>query len=292
MLSILFALLLDFLFKEPPAKLHPVVWMGGFLRFAGRRLPDTPAKGFVAGAGAWLVGAALVGALAFLLQHAASWLGGFGWIATGVLLWPLFSVRMLHSEALSVELALGRSLDEGCARLSRLVSRDTTRLTATEVREAALETLSENLTDSVVAPLLWFAVLGLPGVAVYRFANTADAMWGYRGDWEWKGKWAARTDDVLNWIPARLAGLLVWAGSFDLRKLPAQARVTPSPNGGWTMGALALALGVRLGKPGVYVLNPDGRLPDADDFRRGWRRVLAASLMGAAAACMLAWNRG
>ncbi|HQF56570.1 MAG TPA: adenosylcobinamide-phosphate synthase CbiB [Fibrobacteria bacterium] len=292
MLSILFALLLDFLFKEPPAKLHPVVWMGGFLRFAGRRLPDTPAKGFVAGAGAWLVGAALVGALAFLLQHAASWLGGFGWIATGVLLWPLFSVRMLHSEALSVELALGRSLDEGRARLSRLVSRDTTRLTATEVREAALETLSENLTDSVVAPLLWFAVLGLPGVAVYRFANTADAMWGYRGDWEWKGKWAARADDVLNWIPARVAALLLWVGSFDPRKLPAQARATPSPNGGWTMGALALALGVRLGKPGVYVLNPDGRLPDADDFRRGWRRVLAASLMGAAAACMLAWNRG
>lgn len=292
MLSILLALLLDFLFKEPPAKLHPVVWIGAFLRFAGRRLPDAPGNGFVAGGAAWLVGAVLVGGLAFLLQQATAWLGGFGWIATGFFLWPLFSVRMLHSEALSVEVALGRSLDEGRARLSRLVSRDTSRLTATEVREAALETLSENLTDSVVAPLLWFAVLGLPGVAVYRFANTADAMWGYRGDWEWKGKWAARTDDVLNWIPARVAALLVWTGSFDLRKLPAQARQTPSPNGGWTMGALALALGVRLGKPGVYLLNPDGRPPDADDFRRGWRRVLAASAMGAVVAAMLAWRLG
>ncbi len=292
MLSILFALLLDFLFKEPPARFHPVVWMGAFLRFAGKRLPFAPGKAFFAGAAAWLVGASLVGGSAFLIQHVASWFGGFDWIATGILLWPLFSVRMLHSEVLSVEVALGESLDAGRARLSRLVSRDTTRLTSTEVREAALETLSENLTDSVVAPLLWFAVLGLPGVAVYRFANTADAMWGYRGEWEWKGKWAARTDDVLNWIPARLAALLVWAGSFDLRKLPAQARVTPSPNGGWTMGALALALGVRLGKPGVYVLNPQGRRPDADDFRRGWRRVLAAAVMGAAAACMLAWRLG
>lgn len=86
--------------------------------------------------------------------------------------------------------------------------------------------------------------------------------------------------------------MLLWVGSFDPRKLPEQARATPSPNGGWTMGALALALGVRLGKPGVYVLNPEGRPPDADDFRRGWRRVLAASLMAVAAACMSAWNLG
>lgn len=292
MLSILFALLLDFLFKEPPARMHPVVWMGAFLRRASKRLPGSPVKGFVGGALAWLVGAALVGGIALLFQKASGALGGFGWIATGFLLWPLFSLRMLHAEVLSVELALERSLEAGRERLSRLVSRDTSRLTHTEVREAALETLSENLTDSVVAPLLWFAVLGLPGAAIYRFANTADAMWGYRGDWEWKGKWAAWADDILNWIPARLAALLLWVGSFDPRKLSAQARVTPSPNGGWTMGALALALGVRLGKPGVYVLNPDGRAPDGDDFRRGWRRVLAASLMGAAVACMLAWKLG
>lgn len=292
MLSILFAVLLDLLFKEPPTRIHPVVWMGAFLRAVGKRLPGAPGSAFVAGSGAWLAGASLAGGIAFLLQTAISELGRFGWVATGILLWPLFSLRMLHSEVLSVELALGRSLDEGRARLSRLVSRDTSRLSATEVREAALETLSENLTDSIVAPLLWFAALGLPGVAVYRFANTADAMWGYRGDWEWKGKWAARADDVLNWIPARVAAMLVWVGSFDPRKLPEQARATPSPNGGWTMGALALALGVRLGKPGVYVLNPEGRPPDADDFRRGWRRVLAASLMAVAAACMSAWNLG
>ncbi len=292
MLSILFALLLDFLFKEPPARMHPVVWMGAFLRRASKRLPGSPVKGFVGGALAWLIGAALVGGIALLFQQASGALGGFGWIATGFLLWPLFSLRMLHAEVLSVELALERSLEAGRERLSRLVSRDTSRLTHTEVREAALETLSENLTDSVVAPLLWFAVLGLPGAAIYRFANTADAMWGYRGDLEWKGKWAARADDVLNWIPARLTCLLIWLGGFDLRLLPDEAAKTPSPNGGWTMGAMALALGVRLGKPGTYLLNPQGARIGADTFRRGLRKAAIAGGAGAVLMAALAWRLG
>jgi len=239
-----------------------------------------------------MAGAVVAGTVGWLLEQGASRIGPMGAVLEGICLWPLFSLRMLHAEALAVETALTESVEAGRARLSRLVSRDVSRLSATDVREAALETLSENLTDSVVAPLLWFALLGLPGVAVYRFANTADAMWGYRGDWEWKGKWAARADDVLNWIPARIASLFVWMGSFDLRRLPAVARATPSPNGGWTMGALALALGVRLSKPGVYVLNPDGQEVTSDDFRRGWRRVLVASVSAAMAAVVVAWNFG
>src|SRR5690606_19461691 len=138
-------------------------------------------------------------------------------------------------------------------------------------RESVIESLAENLNDSVVAPLFWFVLFGLPGVALYRFANTADAMWGYpgwRGSgararwWLWAGKWAARADDAMSWVPARLtaamllgvqaaAGRVVSPGS--VRRA---ARLTPSPNGGWPMGAMALALGVRLGKPGAYVLNP------------------------------------
>lgn len=280
MWTLVIALLLDFAFGEPPARFHPVVWMGSYLGWFGKRLPRSPIAGFAGGAAAWLLGAVAVGAGAWIVQIGLSRLGGWGTFLGGVCLWPLFSIRMLHAEALAVERALADSLHAGRTRLARLVSRDTSRLEPVEVREAALETLSENLTDSVVAPLLWFAVLGLPGAAVHRFANTADAMWGYRGEWEWRGKWAARADDVLNWIPARIAALLVWVGSFDLRRLPAVARCTPSPNGGWTMGALALALGVRLSKPGVYALNPQGREPTADDFHRGWRRVLVASLFG------------
>ena len=124
----------------------------------------------------------------------------------------------------------------------------------------------------MVAPIFWFLLFGLPGAAVYRFANTADAMWGYRGvrngvNWEWAGKWAAWADDVLSWVPARLTALLLAgvAGGVNLKVLRCEARKTPSPNSGWPMAAMALALNIRLGKPGVYTLNEAGKLPLATD---------------------------
>lgn len=193
-------------------------------------------------------------------------------VGLGLCLKPLLAWRMLRTEVLAVEAALGQSLAAGRERLGWLVSRDVATLTEAQVRESAIESLAENLSDSVVAPLFWFALAGLPGAALYRFANTADAMWGYRTvrggrQWEWAGKWAARADDVLNWLPARLTGcvLALWAGGRVLRALPAQADLTPSPNSGWPMAAMALALGVRLGKPGVYALNAAGRQPVASD---------------------------
>ena len=140
------------------------------------------------------------------------------------------------------------------------------------MRESAIESLAENLNDSVVAPIFWFVLFGLPGAAVYRFANTADAMWGYRGvrhgqTWEWAGKWAARADDVLSWLPARLTAwlMVVVTPGVSFSALRAQARLTPSPNSGWPMAAMAMAIGIRLGKPGVYTLNAAGRVPNADD---------------------------
>jgi adenosylcobinamide-phosphate synthase len=152
----------------------------------------------------------------------------------------------------------------------RLVSRDTADLTATEIRESAIETLAENLNDSLIAPLFWFVLGGLPGAALYRFANTADAMWGYRGRWEWAGKWAARADDVLSYLPARLtAALLAIAALRRPRGLRREARLTPSPNGGWPMAMLALALNVRLSKRGVYVLHAEGREAAAEHSARG-----------------------
>ncbi|WP_161547594.1 CobD/CbiB family cobalamin biosynthesis protein, partial [Escherichia coli] len=114
-----------------------------------------------------------------------------------------------------------------------------------------------NLNDSVIAPLFWFAIAGLPGAALYRFANTADAMWGYRDDREWCGKWAARADDLLSWLPARLSALLLRPPA--LGALWREAGRTPSPNGGWPMAAMALRLDVRLGKPGVYLLHATGQ---------------------------------
>jgi adenosylcobinamide-phosphate synthase len=308
-LAVLVALALDRAFGEPPARCHPVVGMGHYLSFMGRHIapltdaPDSrPAIGFALGAFAWCLGAVFCMALAAFFV----WLlaGSPGWahaLVLGVLLKPMLSWRMLRDEVLAVETALAESLPAGRARLAWLVSRDVSDLSEGEVRESAIETLAENLNDSVVAPLFWFAVAGLPGAALYRFANTADAMWGYKGerhgrDWTWAGKWAARADDVLSWLPARItAALLAVPGAGKrLLKLPGQARVTPSPNGGWPMAAMALVLNVRLAKPGVYTLHPTGRSPTLADTAQalslGGRVVGGLAVVACFAALFIGWR--
>ncbi len=204
---------------------------------------------------------------------------------------------MLRSDVRAVEAALSQSLDAGHQRLAMLVSRDTANLSEAEVRESAIESLAENLNDSVVAPIFWFVMLGLPGAALYRFANTADAMWGYRGlrngvNWEWSGKWAARADDALSWLPARITALLLklFSQGVDFKTLSVEARKTLSPNSGWPMAAMALALGLRLQKPGVYVLNAAGRPPappDVDLALNMASKVVVASFLSAQAAILL-----
>ncbi len=303
-LALLLALAVDRWLGEPPARWHPVVWMGHYLGYWGgwvqRHAVQRPAmnnfkdiKAFWLAAMVWCAGAAMVSGVAWALQvmlHSLPW-----WLV-GVLLglWlkPMLAWAMLKNEVLAVDAALSQSLAAGRTRLAWLVSRDTATLTESQVRESAIESLAENLNDSVVAPIFWFVLLGLPGAALYRFANTADAMWGYRGvykgqNWDWAGKWAARADDVLSWVPARLTAFLLWGTSlvwrrsllggmsvdqphaqgwlrsFSLRQLRFEANKTPSPNSGWPMAAMALGLGVQLAKPGVYVLNPAGQAPAA-----------------------------
>ena len=285
-LSLWLAFAIDRSWGEPPARLHPVVCTGRYLGWAGRRIAPAvpgaasrPLRSLVAGALALGVGACATTLLAMALQ---AWLRRlppwWGVVGTALALKPLFSWRRLREECGAVEAALARSLDEGRQQLARLVSRDAAQLDAVQVRESAVESLAENLNDSVVAPVFWFVLLGLPGAALYRFANTADAMWGYRGarggrEWEWAGKCAARADDLLSWAPARLRALLIAAaaGGLSWRRLRAEARHTTSPNSGWPMAAMALALRVRLSKPGVYVLHAGAPAPAAAHARRAQR---------------------
>lgn len=301
-LAVLVALLLDRLWGEPPVWLHPVVLMGKLLGTLGKWIAPRAERtrdygSFVLGMTAWCALAALffvVYALCQWLLPPQAWWGQG--LVLGVLLKPLLAWRMLQDEVLAVEAALQQSLPAGRERLSWLVSRDTTQLDAGTVRESVIETLAENLSDSVIAPLFWFLLAGLPGAALYRLANTADAMWGYPGwrgqgaqrrHWQWAGKWAARADDVLNWLPARLTALLLAgvARGVAWSALRRDAAITPSPNGGWPMGCMALALGVRLGKPGVYVLNPQGQVPQAAQVQQAVG--LAARVVGACAVAAL-----
>ncbi|CAN5828242.1 adenosylcobinamide-phosphate synthase CbiB [soil metagenome] len=300
--SLWLALAIDQWLGEPPVRWHPVVWMGNYLGWIGGRIPTPPPQAVAAGALAWSVGAGVVCVVAITLQNVLLALPAWATIVSmALLLKPLLAWRMLRREVLAVEAALDVSIDAGRAQLARLVSRDVAALTEDEVRESAIESLAENLNDSVVAPVFWFVLLGLPGAAVYRFANTADAMWGYRGerggrDWTWAGKWAARADDVLSWLPARITALLlILPGRLSLaawRALRAEAARTPSPNSGWPMAAMALTLGVRLGKPGVYLLNAKDRSPVAADTARaaslGNRCVL--TLAAIASIAMSAWS--
>nr|WP_069106269.1 adenosylcobinamide-phosphate synthase CbiB [Acidovorax sp. RAC01] len=294
------ALCVDHRWGEPPLRWHPVVWMGRALQWWGDRLapvachPQEPAAQrdwglFWRSALVWIALAAIV-CIAFGLAQAVLSVvpGALAAVLLALALKPLLAWRMLRDEVLAVEAALGQSLEAGRTQLARLVSRDVSALSAGEVRESAIESLAENLNDSVVAPLFWFALAGLPGAALYRFANTADAMWGYPGVrggryWQWAGKWAARADDVLSWVPARItAALLALAAcGLPLRPLLHEARKTPSPNSGWPMAAMALALGVRLAKPGVYVLHGHGRVPGPADLQRAVRvaRVALAALL-------------
>ena len=302
------ALLVDRFLGEPPVRWHPVVWMGHYLGWAGRRLiapdaviseTDSDYKRFSAGALAWCAGAAMVLVAFGALQWAALQLPAWGAVLlTGLALKPLLAWRMLRDEVQAVEATLALSLDAGRTQLGRLVSRDVSQLSAAEVRESAIESLAENLNDSVVAPVFWFVLFGLPGAALYRFANTADAMWGYRGRWEWAGKWAARADDVLSWLPARITALLLSVVALPSPFLPLAAMWresgrTPSPNSGWPMATMALVLGVRLGKPGVYVLNVPGRTPTPADLQRAVKLAgkvvlaLAGVALGALVVMML-----
>jgi len=282
--AILLAVALDLVLGEPPARWHPVVWLGRALDWAERRTPGrsvadgTAAVGLVI-ASAWAVGR--------LLAIAARRLGRAGIVLEALLLKPAFALRRLAEATGGVEDAL-RAGDLGTARIRvgrDLVSRPTADLGADEVASAAIESASENLVDSIAGPMLAYAVGGLPAAWAYRAVNTADAMWGYRdARYERFGKAAARLDDLANLVPARLGATALAAGAALVGENGAgaarvawtQHRRTASPNAGWPMAAMAGALDVGLAKRGAYRLG-EGALPSSPDAIRRARRVLGAA---------------
>jgi adenosylcobinamide-phosphate synthase len=287
---LLCAFLLDTLFGEPPNRIHPVAWMGTVISRLWKRRPgrkDTDAntgadtgasrsKLFVYGMLITLLGAALFSAPV----AAVSLLPPAAMIAVSVLLLtPMFSLRKLLSVGKIIAEALERQDLEAARALTsyHLVSRPTENLSREDVTAAVIESLAENLTDSFVSPLLYFGIAGLPGAWAYRYVNTSDAMLGYRtGAYEWGGKFAARLDDALNFVPARLTALAMvltswllgksWRSKGMLHRIAHWQKTTASPNAGWSISAAAVTLGVRLEKHGHYVINPDGRDPQMKDL--------------------------
>ena len=292
---LLLAVGLDLAVGEPRSTWHPVAWIGRALDAADRRARCRSVAAGAAAVGGVLaatwVAAALVGA-------GARRLGRLGVLIEALALKPTLALRRLAETAGEVGDALGAGDLAGARRLVgwHLVSRQTARLTEAEVASAAVESVAENLVDSVVGPLLAYGAGGLPAAWAYRALNTADAMWGYRdARYERFGKAAARLDDAANLVPARLSALALTAGAALAGERPAEAwRIarrdhgrTASPNAGWPMAAMAGALGVGLAKAGVYRLG-DGALPDSPDaIRRAVRVFTAASTLAVVGALAL-----
>ena len=258
------ALLLDVLFGEPPNAIHPVAWLGKTATFLLRLAPREGAVSqFLFGA---LV--TIVIPVGFAVASAALLLATARWplvelVAATALLKPMFALRALGRAAAQVRDALAAGqIGQARQDLRSLCSRDASNLDEPLLVAGTVESLAENVSDSLVAPLFYYALFGLPGAVFYRAVNTLDAMIGYHGRYEYLGKAAARLDDLLNLIPARLtAGLLLIAGWLSGKDALCGWRVlwrdggkTESPNAGRPMAAMAGLLRVELEKKGHYRL--------------------------------------
>jgi adenosylcobinamide-phosphate synthase len=285
---LLLAIILDLAFGEPPNRWHPVAWLG---RLIAREIKPAPRSGrrrqYLWGAiTVILTVAAVTAGVFFLLVYLRSLHPAFFIAAAALLLKLSFSLRGLAQAALRVKQNLIDNKTE-LARLNlrALVSRDTAALEPGQVITATVASVAENICDSFTAPLLYFAVFGVPGAVAYRVINTFDAMVGYRGEYEYPGKFAARLDDVANYLPARLTALFMVAAAWFCRRNVWEAwgimrrdhHRTASPNGGWTMSAAAGALGLQIEKPGHYRLGDAGNPPEAAVINRSVGLVLTTA---------------
>lgn len=296
---------IDLALSEPPADYHPVVLAGRALALGTDRFRTQGRRAQLLGGAAALLGTAAAAALTAAAGDRIFGRLRIGWLGRGAALKPLFAVRMLLHEARSVGFALETGdLDLARERLRSLVSRPTADLGPELVAAAAIESLAENLGDSIVAPCLYFAGFGLAGAAVYRVVNTADSMYGYHSENEWLGKVAAKSDDLLSWLPSRLAATaIVAAAGFRLGPDAAASALstwrtdgglTESPNAGRPMAAMAGALGRRLEKREHYVLGGEYAEPSADDVRRAVDLTATAfgiALASIAAAMLITTSR-
>ena len=285
---LLLAIAMDVLFGEPPGILHPVVWMGkgikylrGFAsKFTNKRFFGIFMVAAMTGT-SFLAGMLLVSAQ-FILPEAITLL------VLAYFLKSTFSFRMLLSSGNRIMTGLvSGNPDAARDDLKALVSRDTSSLDEPHIASAVIESVSENFVDTILSPLFFYLILGLPGALAYKAVNTLDSMVGYRNREFIELGWAsARFDDILNWIPARLSLIFIVAGAVftgspvnAIRTCLKDRRQTSSPNSGWSMASAAGALGVQLEKQGHYVLGGNSSLPLATDIARANKLVGMASVL-------------
>lgn len=282
---------LDLLLGDPVWLPHPIVWFGKMISWCEHRFNkggNRKIKGGVVAIS--LISFVFLTTLALIYYVSQLWIGA-GICISSVLVFYCLAGTTLVREVREVFRALDRSLEDGRKQVARIVGRDTSELSAQEIRTAALETLAENLSDGVIAPLFWFGVLGVPGMMAYKMANTLDSMIGYRTErYRDFGCVAAHIDDILNFIPARLTAFLMVIASGRLSLLGFVARYGnkhASPNSGWPEAALAGILDCRFGGPHYYFgelfdkpyIGENDRELSSADMRRAIRINRLAEIM-------------
>jgi adenosylcobinamide-phosphate synthase len=276
-IALIIGWLLDLFIGDPARLPHPIVWFGKMIAFGEHRLNrgnHRMLKGGLMSIGLIV----LVFAVTWFLCHQLSMI-----VIDVIIIFYCLAGTTLVREVRAVFLALDRSLDEGRQQVARIVGRDTSELSAQEVRTAALETLAENLSDGVIAPLFWLAILGAPGMLAYKMVNTLDSMIGYKTErYKDFGCWAAHIDDVANYIPARLTAFLMILATGRLgllRFVWKYGRNHASPNSGYPEAALASILNCRFGGPHYYFgqlfdkpyIGDNDRLLNTEDMKKAVR---------------------
>lgn len=250
--ALVLAMALDAVMGEPKALWdrvpHPAVLMGRTIDWADKRFnkgEDKRRKGVIA-----------LGLLILFWIVIAGILSSFGWVVQIVCAAILLAQKSLVEHVEAVAVGLRQTITRGRKSVAMIVGRDTAEMDEPAVARAAIESAAENFSDGVIAPAFWFLIGGLPGIVLYKLVNTADSMIGHRTPRHEEFGWAAaRLDDWLNWVPARLSAVLILLshGRPDLwRGLPTEARQHRSPNAGWPESAMARVLNVSLSGPRAY----------------------------------------
>lgn len=300
--TLLIGWILDLIFGDPERLPHPVVYMGKWISWGEHRL-NKGSHRKVKGAAFTIASILLIFSISYLALSWDGWGEEMPWlgirqIVSAIAVFFCLAGHTLRREVRMVFEAVDRSVEEGRLQVARIVGRDTGELDAQEIRTAALETLAENLSDGVIAPLFWFALLGVPGMLTYKLINTFDSMVGYKTErYKDFGCWAAHIDDVANYIPARFTALLMSLASCltskkgnlcgllrFIRKFGTQHA---SPNSGWPEAALAGILDCRFGGPhnyfGQYFYKPyigtNPRQLTTTDMRRSIRVCFTAECL-------------
>lgn len=250
----------DRLLGDPEGWPHPIVWFGKAIAYGEKRWNKGTHRVLKGGAMALCLVACVYGMVTAILRFADSVSQPFCNLLVAIGVFYCLAGKTLISEVRAVFMAVDRSLEEGRRQVGRIVGRDTSQLSAQEIRTAALETLAENLSDGVIAPMFWFLLLGLPGMMAYKMVNTLDSMIGYKDERYLDfGRIAAKMDDVANYIPARLTAalMLLVAGCWNRRDFVRKyGRAHASPNSGYPESALAAILDCRFGGTHDYFGKP------------------------------------